>query len=133
MKKAIVFILVTILASSCATRTMIEYRDRDVNKYITNTIRDTLIHHSTDSVYFEVVTKGDTVFKTKYKERTVYRDKVVERRDTCWRDSIDTQYKEKVKEVIKIPKIYSFAFVVSLIIIIFALVKLLRWLKIIRF
>ena len=133
MKKAIVFILVTILASSCATRTMIEYRDRDVNKYITNTIRDTLIHHSTDSVYFEVVTKGDTVFKTKYKERTVYRDKVVERRDTCWRDSIDTQYKEKVKEVIKIPKIYYCAFVVSLIIFIFALVKLLRWLKIIRF
>lgn len=71
MKKILVAVLIAIL-TSCATRTKIEYRDRDVNHYITNTVHDTLVQHSTDSVYFEVITKGDTVFKTKYKERTMY-------------------------------------------------------------
>ena len=70
MKKILVAVLIAIL-TSCATRTKIEYRDRDVNHYITNTVHDTLVQHSTDSVYFEVITKGDTVFNTKYKERTM--------------------------------------------------------------
>lgn len=128
MKKILVAILIAIL-TSCATRTKIEYRDRDVNHYITNTVHDTLVQHSTDSVYFEVITKGDTVFKTKYKERTMWRDRIVERYDTIVRDSIVTEYKETIKEVTKIPKIYRLCALFSILFVIFATIKLIRWLK----
>ena len=126
------FIILFCLAciTSCATKTKIEYRDRDVNHYITNTVHDTLVDKTTDSVYFEVLVKGDTVYSTKYKEKTRWRDRIVERHDTCWRDSVVTEYKETVKEVTKIPKIYHLAMGFAILVIIFAFVKLFRWLQI---
>ena len=127
---AIIAFIVILTLSSCATKTRIEYRDRDVNHYITNTVHDTLIDKSTDSVYFEVKVKGDTVFATKYKEKTRWRDRIVEKHDTCWRDSVVTEYKETTKEIIKIPKIFWGSFVFSIICIIFATIKLIRWLRI---
>lgn len=126
---AIIIIAVVLFFSSCATRTKIEYRDRDVNHYITNTVHDTLIDKTTDSVYFEVMVKGDTVYKTKYKETTRWRDRVVERHDTCWRDSIVNVNKEVVKEVTRIPKIYHLSMGVAIFFIIMGIIKLLRWLK----
>lgn len=122
--------LCVMMLASCATKTKIEYRDRDVNHYITNTVHDTLIDKTTDSVYFEVKVKGDTVFQTKYKEKTRWRDRIVERHDTCWRDSVVTEYKETVKEVTKIPKIYRYSLILSILVIIFAFVKIYRWLQI---
>lgn len=122
--------LCVMMLASCATKTKIEYRNRDVNHYITNTVHDTLIDKTTDSVYFEVKVKGDTVFQTKYKEKTRWRDRVVERHDTCWRDSVVTEYKETVKEVTKIPKIYRYSLILSILVIIFAFVKIYRWLQI---
>lgn len=113
---------------SCATKTKVEYRD--VNHYITNTIHDTLIDKTTDSVYVEIVAKGDTVFVTKYKEKTRWRDRITERHDTCWRDSVVTEYKEKTKEVTRIPKLYRLSLVISVLCIIFAIKKIIRWLQI---
>lgn len=130
--KVTVFFFVFLLFSSCITKEKIEYRDRDVNHYITNTVHDTLVDKTTDSVYFEVLVKGDTVFQTKYKERTRWRDRIIESHDTCWRDSIVTEYKETVKEVVKIPKIYTYSFVFSIIVCIFATYKTLKWLRIIH-
>lgn len=131
MKKSIIIALTFILfLASCATKTKIEYRDRDVNHYITNTVHDTLITNTHDSVYYEVLVKGDTVYATKYKEKFIYLDKIKIEKDTCWRDSVVTEYKETVKEVVKIPKIYKFALFVSLLSIIFAIVKLMKWLRI---
>jgi hypothetical protein len=127
---AIIIIAIVLLLSSCATKTRIEYRDRDVNHYITNTVHDTLIDKTTDSVYFEVMVKGDTVYQTKYKEKARWRDRVIERHDTCWRDSVVTEYKETVKEVTKIPKIFKISLIFSILCCIFVFVKLLRWLKI---
>lgn len=136
MNKWIKFFVLTLLVafvfSSCATKTLIEYRDRDVNHYITKVEKDTVIKNTHDSIYYEVVTKGDTVFATKYKERFVYLDKIQIRCDTCWRDSIVTEYKETVKEVTKIPKIYKISFVFAILCCIFALIKLTKWLKIIH-
>lgn len=134
MRIVLKFILVATLVvalslTSCSTKRIVEYRDRDVNHYITNTIHDTLINQAFDSVYFEVKVKGDTVFATKYKEKIRWRDRIVERHDTCWKDSIVTHDREIVKEITKIPKIYKVSFVVSLLIIIFAFVKLYRWLR----
>lgn len=127
---AIIAFIVILTLSSCATKTRIEYRDRDVNHYITNTVHDTLIDKSTDSVYFEVKVKGDTVFATKYKEKIRWRDRIVEKHDTCFRDSVVTITKETTKEIVKIPKIYSLSLWFSIICIIFATIKLIRWLRI---
>ncbi len=126
----VVIFCFVLLMSSCATKTKIEYRHRDVNHYITNTIHDTLIDKTTDSVYVNVYTKGDTVFKEKYKERTRWRDRIVERHDTCYRDSIVTEYKETTKEVTKVPKFYKYCLWFSIIVVIFAIIKLVRWVQI---
>lgn len=125
----VIIIGVILLLSSCATRARVEYRD--VNHYITNFVHDTLRDVVTDSVYVETVTKDDTVFLTKYKERIRLEYRVVERHDTCWRDSLVTEYKETENEVVKIPKIFWFSFVFSILVLIFAIIKLLRWLRII--
>lgn len=116
--------------TSCATKTKIEYRDRDVNHYITNTVHDTLVDKTTDSVYFEVKVKGDTVYATKYKEKTRWRDRIVVKHDTCRVDSIVTIRKEVTKEITKIPKLFKISMVFSILVIIFAFVKLFRWLQI---
>jgi len=128
---AMIIIAIILVFSSCATKERIEYVDRDVNHYITNTVHDTLIDKTTDSVFFEVKVKGDTVYQTKYKEKTRWRDRIIERHDTCWRDSVVTEYKETVKEVTKTPKIFYISLFISIICIIFAFIKLVRWLQII--
>jgi hypothetical protein len=130
MQTAIFVIVALMLFTSCATRKVVEYRDRDVNHYITNTVHDTLIDKTTDSVYFEVKVKGDTVYQTKYKEKTKWRDRIIERHDTCWRDSVVTQYKETTREILKIPKIFKISLIFSILCCIFVFVKLIRWLKI---
>ena len=127
-----IIIAVIMLFSSCATKTKIEYRDRDVVKYNTSYVHDTTFVEKHDSVYHTIFQKGDTVYNTKYVERTRWRDKIVVKKDTCWRDSIVTIKKETVKEVTKIPKLFKIAFVFSILVLIFAIVKLIRWLQIIH-
>lgn len=112
--------------SSCATKTRIEYRDRDVNHYITNTVHDTLRIKETDSTHVETITRNDTVFQTVYREKTRWRDRIVEKHDTCWRDSVATEYKETIKEVVKYPKTYWWFLGLSIISIIFAFIKLFK-------
>ena len=127
-----IIIAIIMLFSSCATKTKIEYRDREVVKYNTSYVHDTTFVEKHDSVYHTIFQKGDTVYDTKYVERTRWRDKIVVKKDTFWRDSIVTIKKETVKEVTKIPKLFKIAFVFSILVIIFAIVKLLRWLQIIH-
>lgn len=127
-----IIIAVIMLFSSCATKTKIEYRDRDVVKYNTSYVHDTTFVEKHDSVYHTIFQKGDTVYDTKYVERTRWRDNIVVKKDTCWRDSIVTIKKETVKEVTKIPKLFKIAFVFSILVIIFAVVKSIRWLQIIH-
>ena len=126
----LVILIITTLLSSCSTKTKIEYRDRDVNHYVTQYVHDTLRLETKDSTYHFVKVVNDTVFDTKYVERTKWREKVVERHDTCWRDSVVTEYKEKIKEVTKVPKLYSYALIFSILVLIYGLIKLAKWLKI---
>lgn len=116
--------------TSCATKTKIEYRDRIVDNYNTIVQHDTLREHKSDSIFEKIYVKGDTVYNTKYVEKTRWRDRIVERHDTCWRDSVVTEYKETVKEVTKIPKLFWISMCFSILVIIFAFVKLFRWLQI---
>lgn len=125
----IIFAIILFL-SSCATKTKIEYRDREVVKYNTSYVHDTTFVEKHDSVYHTIFQKGDTIYDTKYVERTRWRDKIVVKQDTCWRDSIVTITKQTTKEITKIPKVFKIAFVFSILVIIFAFVKLFRWLQI---
>ena len=113
--------------SSCATRTKIEYKDRDVYHYVTKVEKDTVTERVHDSVYIHE--RNDTVWFEKW--HTKYVDKIVLRHDTCWRDSVVAEYKETIKEIVKVPKIYKYSLVISIIFIIFAFIKLLRWLRLI--
>ena len=123
--------LCVMMLASCATKTKIEYVDREVVKYQKELVHDTLIQHTHDSVYHTVFQKGDTVFDTKYVEKTKWRDRVVVKTDTCYRDSIQTVIKESVKEKQIIPKWCYFCLVVCAIFLIFAFRKLIQWLQII--
>lgn len=130
---SVVFACLTavLFLTSCITKTKVEYRDRDVNHYITNEVHDTLRIEVKDSTYHLIRVVNDTVYDTKYVERTRWRDRAVERHDTCWRDSVVTEYKETVKEVTKIPKLYRISLVFSFLMIIFALIKFTKWLRIV--
>ena len=127
---AAIVITLILVFSSCATKTKIEYVDREVVKYETKIQHDTLINNIHASVYHTVFQKGDTIYDTKYVEKTKYRDRVVVRIDTCYRDSIQTVIKESVKEKQIIPKWCYYLLVFSIIVIIFAIVKVIRWLQI---
>jgi hypothetical protein len=127
---AAIILLVVMVLSSCATRTKIEYVDREVVKYETKIQHDTLINNIHDSVYHTIFQKGDTVFDTKYVEKTKWRDRVVYKSDTCYRDSIQTVIKESVKEKKIIPKWCYISLLVCGLFIIFAIIKVIKWTQI---
>ena len=126
---ATIIIAIVLIFSSCATKKQIEYVDREVVKYQKEIVHDTLFQHTHDSVYHTVFQKGDTVYDTKYVEKTKWRDRVVVKTDTCCRDSIQTVIKESVKKNQIIPKWCYFCLVVCAIFLIFAIRKLIRWLQ----
>ena len=128
----VVTIVITLILafSSCATKTKIEYVDREVVKYQKQVVHDTLINNIHDSVYHTVFQKGDTVYDTKYVEKTKWRDRVVVKTDTCYRDSIQVQIKESVIEKQKIPKWCYYCLGVCVLFIIFAIIKFVKWLRI---
>lgn len=129
MNRPIIAVVLCLLLVGCKTRKQVEYRDHYIDYYITQVMHDTLREHTTDSVYLEVMQKGDTVYRTKYKEVVKWRDRVVERTDTCYRDSIVTEYKEMVKEVKYVPKVYHVSMCISILVLILAMLKIAWWIK----
>lgn len=130
MPIVVVILIAFVLAlSSCAAKTKIEYVDREVVKYQKEVVHDTLFQHTHDSIYHTVFQKGDTVFDAKYVEKTKWRDRVVYKTDTCYRDSVYTQTKEKTVEKQTIPKWCYASLAISVIFFILAIRKLIRWLQ----
>jgi len=129
MKNVLFVVFATCMICSCATHKSIEYVDREVVKYQKEVVHDTLLQHTHDSIYHTVFQKGDTIYDTKYVEKTKWRDRVVYKTDTCYRDSICTQIKEKTVEKLIIPKWCYFSLVVCAIFLIFASRKLIQWLQ----
>lgn len=130
MKKLLFLTLASLLLLSCKTRTVVEYRDRETIRYVSSVAHDTLINYVHDSVGFDIQQRNETIYATKYKEHIEYRDKIVIRHDTCWRDSLVTERIENRVEVKKTPKWCYCTLMLSLIFILLSLYKLLRWLKI---
>ena len=128
MKKILCLMVTVLLFVGCATKSKIEYRDKDVFKYITSVQHDTLINNIHDSVYNNIFTRGDTVYNIKYKERVAYRDRIVLRNDTIKKDSIQTQYKENTIIKNKIPKWCWILLVINIILCTFVGVKFyIKW------
>lgn len=121
--------VVVLCMCSCATRNHVEYVDREVIKYVTQTQHDTIVNNVHDSIYHTIYQVGDTVYSTKYVEKIVYRDKIVVRCDTIYRDSIQTKIKEIVVEKKKNTKFFYVSLFIWGILLIFATLKLRRWLQ----
>lgn len=124
-----VFVGVLFLLCSCATRKSIEYVDREVVKYQKELVHDTLIQYTHDSVYHTIFQKGDTVFDTKYVEKTRWRDRVVVKTDTCYRDSICTQIKEKAIEKRIVPQWCYVCLVICIVFIVLVIRRVIRWIQ----
>lgn len=129
MNRSIIAVILCLLIVGCKTRKQVEFRDHYIDHYITQVMHDTLREHTTDSVYLEVMQKGDTVYRTKYKEVVKWRDRVVVHTDTCYRDSIVTEYKEVAKEVKYVPKVYRVSMCVSILVLVLAMLKIAWWIK----
>ena len=126
--KAITIASISVLMCSCATKNRVEYIDREVVRYDNKIQHDTLINVVHDSVYHTVFQKGDTIYDTKYIEKTKCRDRIVVKTDTCYRDSIQIQTNETTVEKQIIPKWCYICLVVCFLFIIFAIYKIVRWL-----
>ena len=100
--KKIVYLFIIVLMTGCATRTQIEYRDREVIKYVNSIQRDTLINNVHDSIFMNTYTINDTVYQYKYKEKLVYKDRIVIKNDTI--KDIQTEVREKLVTKYKVPK-----------------------------
>ena len=116
---------VFVCLTSCATRNKIEYIDKEVEKIVVKEIHDTVRESLHDSIVIKE--RGDTSLIERW--HTKYRDRIVETHDTVRNDSIQVQYKETVKEVVKYPKTYWAAVCVSILFFIFAFVKLIKWIQ----
>lgn len=115
--------------TSCSLLEKIEYRDRIVDHYNTVTVHDTTKIKEKDSTYHFIRVVNDTVYDTKYVEKTKWRDRVVYKTDTCYRDSVQTITINKTIEKQTIPKWCYYCLVVCVIFIIFAIRKLIQWLQ----
>lgn len=131
MKNIGIITLLAFLLCSCATRTKVEYVDREVVKVEKQVVHDTLIQDRHDSIYHTIFQKGDTVYDTKYIERTKYRDRIVVKTDTCFRDSISVETKEVTIEKRVVPKWCYICLAVCIVFVGYYIIKILRWLKIV--
>lgn len=118
---------VVILLSACATKTKVEYVDREVVKYETKIQHDTLYNDVHDSIYHTIFQKGDTVYNTKYVEHIKWKERIVCKIDTLFRDSVSIQIKENTVEKKIIPNWCYYSLVVWIILIIFAVIKVYKW------
>lgn len=127
--RKILLILPLLLLLSCATKTKIEYVDREVVKYETKVQHDTLINNMHDSIFHTIYQQGDTIYNTKYVQKIQYRDRVVEKIDTCYKDSVHILNENVVHEKKIIPNWCYYSLVCWIIILIFAIVKVYKWLR----
>lgn len=128
MKRLLYIVVVCIVFCSCATKTKIEYVDREVVKYETKIQHDTLYNNIHDSIYHTIYQIGDTIYNTKYVEHIKWKERIVVQVDTVRQDSISVQINEKTIEKVKIPKWCYYSLVSLFIIIIFAILKIYKWL-----
>lgn len=91
-------LFMTACFTSCRTTKSLEkekeYIDRVVEKH------DTLIKYEKDSIYHTIYQKGDTVYNTKTVKVIRYKDRIVNKTDTLYKDKEVYKNKEIIKEVV---------------------------------
>lgn len=129
LRNSFIFILCLFALLSCKTKERIEYVDRWKTEYKTIFQHDSIFTDVHDSIFQTIYQKGDTIYNTKYKEKIKYKDKIVYKTDTLVRDSVQYVIKEetKIKEVV--PKWCYYCLGLTCIFVIFAIVKVVRWLR----
>lgn len=124
--RKIVYLFIIVLMASCATRTQIEYRDKEVIKYVNSIQRDTLINNVHDSIFMNTYTINDTVYQYKYKEKLVYKDRIVIKNDTI--KDIKTEVSEKLVTKYKVPKWCWYLLGINVLIVAFIIgKKYIKW------
>lgn len=126
---AFLLAIALILCTSCKTKTKIEYVDKEVVKYEYKIKHDTLIENNHDSIFHTIFQKGDTVYNVKYKEKIKYKDKFVYTTDTLYKDSIQYVDRKETVEKKYIPKWCYYSLVGWILLLIFAIYKIYKWLR----
>lgn len=131
MKRAAYILLTLLLLTSCATKKHIEYVDREVVRYEVQVRHDTTVINTHDSIYHTIIQRGDTVYNTKYVERIKYLDKYVYLHDTVYRNIMQTQTVKTTVEKKVVPKWAYYSLAICVLFLIYATIRLLKWLKVI--
>lgn len=121
MKNLLIITLLAFLFVSCATKKEVQYVDREIVKMQ----HDTLVVDVHDSVFHTIYQKGDTIYNTKYVEKTKYKDRIVVKTDTCYLDKV--QIREVEKKII--PKWCYYSLLITIVLLIFASIKIFKWIR----
>lgn len=107
-----------------------------VEKMVKVAKRDTLYQvkikrdsiHLKDSIYLNVYTKGDTVYRNKYRERVQYINKL--KIDTVYKSKVDTVYKNvTVEKIVQNPGTWFFDLVKLIAAILLLVGGIYLWMK----
>lgn len=84
--------------------------------------------HLKDSIYLNVYTKGDTVYRDKYRERVQYINKL--KTDTVYKSKVDTVYKNvTVEKIVQNPGTWFFDLVKLIAAILLLVGGIYLWMK----
>ena len=119
MKRLFLIVLFSTIIVSCSTQKHVEHSNVDNDSRKIEYVHDTLTNFVHDSIYQEVIKAGDTVFFTKYVERTRWREKIVERTDTVTEYKMRTERVETIIEDKVTPKWAYFSLFISIICLIY--------------
>lgn len=104
---------------------MVEVVKRDT-LYQVKIKRDSI--HLKDSIYLNVYTKGDTVYRDKYRERIQYINKL--KTDTVYKSKVDTVYKNvTVEKIVQSPGTWFFDLVKLIAAILLLVSGIYLWMK----
>lgn len=117
---AIMFFLLT----GCTTARYIPVESvRTDSVYITKEIHDTVTDNIRDSIYHTIFQIGDTIYDTKYVEKTRFKNVVIRETDTISQDSVVIQREEKIVERKVVPKWCYFSLVLCVFLAILLFVR----------
>lgn len=113
---------------ACKPTEKIEYVDKEKIVYQNAIKHDSIFNDVHDSIFQTIYQKGDTIFSVKYKEKIkeVLRYNYV--KDTIFTDSIQYKIKKEVTTKKIIPKWCYCSLVVWVLLLIFAISKIYKWL-----
>ena len=128
MNRFFAILIVLLAISACKPVEKIQYVDREKIVYQNVVQHDSIFNDVHDSIFQTIYQKGDTIYSIKYKEKIHDIYKYVYRTDTLYRDSIQYVYNKEIKTKKIVPKWCYACLVFPFVFIIFAIVKIYRWL-----